>query len=263
MTLIQAIVLGAVQGLSEFLPISSSAHLVLVPWLLGWEYQGLIFDVGLHLGTLAAVVTILARDWILILKDGLTLRGPRRWLLWYIALATIPGAAVGFFLEETAATVFRSPIFIGIALILSSFVLALAEQFHDRGPKKSEVAFRESVFVGLFQAFAIIPGISRSGSSIMGGLFQGLSREAATRFSFLLATPLILGAGVFEFRHLFSESQAIPYTFWVGMAGAAFAGLISMRWLLRYVRTNSLMPFVYYRIGLGILILVLAILGLR
>lgn len=256
----QALVLGIVQGVGEFLPISSTAHLALTPWLLGWPDPGLAFDVALHLGTLIAVVAFFWRDWVELLAEGL-LRGrsAERRLFWSLVVATVPGAIAGLLLEDKAATTFRSPVLIALALMVMGWVLYWADRRRGRGGLDiSSVTGTDALLIGLSQAVAIIPGVSRSGATMTAGLLRGLSREAAARFSFLMSTPIIFGAGLVSVRKLGAgDLAALP--FWVGVATAAVAGAASIGFLLRYLRRGSFRAFAFYRLALGLFVLVLAL----
>ncbi len=265
MSRLEALVLGVVQGLGEFLPISSSGHLIVVPWLLGWPPHGLAFDVALHLGTLFAVTAAFASDWRRLLEAGL--RGLFRGrpfadadsrLLWLLALASVPGAIAGLLLDEWAETVFRSPALVALTMAFLGVVLWLA----DRRPgTRQGVSWRDGLLVGLAQAFAIVPGVSRSGATISMGLFLGYSREEAARFSFLLALPITLGAALVKVPTLLRETTDLGGVL-VGMVAAAVFGFLAIRFLLRYVRTRDYRPFVYYRL-LFSLVVVAALLARR
>jgi undecaprenyl-diphosphatase len=253
MTTLQAIVLGVVQGLGEFLPISSSGHLIVVPWLLGWPEHGLSFDVALHVGTLAAVLYAFFDDWRRLLAAGL--RGvlarqpfadPDSRLLWLLAMASIPGAVAGVLLEERAESVFRSPALVAAAMALMGLVLLAADRSARGTADARGVTVRDALLIGVSQALAIIPGVSRSGATISMALFLGYRREEAARFSFLLATPIVIGAAALKSRYLFAPGQGTQVL--AGMATAAIFGFASIRFLLAYVRTRDYRPFVYYRL---------------
>ena len=253
MTTLQAIVLGVVQGLGEFLPISSSGHLVVVPWLLGWPEHGLSFDVALHVGTLAAVLYAFFDDWRRLIAAGL--RGvlarrpfadPDSRLLWLLAMASIPGAVAGVLLEHRAESVFRSPALVAAAMALMGLVLLAADRSARGTADARGVTVRDALLIGVSQALAIIPGVSRSGATISMALFLGYRREEAARFSFLLATPIVIGAAALKSRYLFAPGQATQVL--AGMATAAIFGFASIRFLLAYVRTRDYRPFVYYRL---------------
>ena len=256
-TTFQAIVLGIVQGLGEFLPISSSAHLVVTPWLLGWPDPGLAFDVALHVGTLAAVLYAFAKDWARIITSafkglfaGRPFEGEGR-LLWLLALASVPGAIAGLALEEFADTTFRSPLLIAATMAGVGTILLFADRHAARAVAEGEahaareVTLRDAMLIGCAQALAIVPGVSRSGSTISMALFLGYRREEAARFSFLLATPITLGAALHKVPALLgaSSSQMV----FLGIIVSGIVGLLAIKVLLAYVRTRDYRPFVYYR----------------
>lgn len=260
MSSIEAVVLGLVQGLGEFLPISSSAHLVLVPWLFKWTDPGLTFDIALHFGTLIAVVIYFWKDWLRLITEGFSnARGTEGRLFWYLFFATIPGALIGYMLESKAETVFRNPALIAVMLIVMGAVLYWADR---RGSKKiamGDISFRQSMIIGLLQALAIIPGVSRSGITMTAGLLLGLTREASTRFSFLLSAPIIFGAAVVKVPHVIHNPSIVTTEFITGMAVACISGLASIGFLLRYIQTNNFLPFAWYRFALGLLVLIMAL----
>jgi len=248
--LLQSVILGIVQGLGEFLPISSSAHLVLVPWFFGWVYHGLTFDVALHLGTLFAVVVYFWRDWLQLLNDGL--RGYKTQegrLFWYLVIATIPGAVFGYFLEEQAETIFREPLVIAIMLIIMGIILYVVDTYKPKKREMGQIRLSDSIWIGLSQAMAIIPGVSRSGVTITTARYLGLSRETAARFSFLLSTPIIFGAALLQSRNLTLE--VINTSFITGILISAIVGFFAIKLLLRYVTNKSYAIFSVYRFILG------------
>jgi undecaprenyl-diphosphatase len=260
LTAVRAIVLGALQGLGEFLPISSSGHLIVVPWLLGWPDHGLAFDVALHVGTLLAVVYAFAADWRRLLggalrgvREGRPFAAPEARLLGLLALASIPGAVAGLLLDDWAESVFRSPALVACTLAGMGVVLFVADAraSGSRG-EAATVSARDALLIGLSQAAAIVPGVSRSGVTISMGLLLGYRREEAARFSFLLATPITFGAALFKAPDLAGAGQ--PGLLLAGMATAAIVGLLSIRVLLAYVRTRDYRPFVYYRFALAALV---------
>lgn len=269
MSLLHAIILGIIQGLTEFLPISSSAHLIVVPWLFGWDDGGLTFDVALHAGTLVAVLLFFFRDWIQILAQGFGLRIGRdpalqknRGLLWLLVLGTIPGALAGFLFEKQADAALRSPYIIGIASIAMGLVLSLSDSFGRKQKDISHVSAIDSVIIGISQGLAIIPGVSRSGITITTGLLRNLDRAAAARFSFLLSTPIILGACAKKFWDLHKHQGGLAAdsqtTFIAGIIASAITGCIAIAFLLNFLRRNSLSVFVWYRILFGIIVIALA-----
>src|SRR5437867_4962276 len=261
MTAMQAFVLGLVQGLGEFLPISSSGHLIVMPWLFGWEDHGLAFDVALHLGTLGAVAAAFAGDWWRLGTAGLRglARGrpfaePESRLLWLLAAASVPGAVAGLLLDHWAETTFRSPGLVGLTMALMGAVLFVADRRATSGAAGAtlEVPPRDALLIGLAQALAIVPGVSRSGATISMGLFLGHRREEAARFSFLLALPITLGAAAVKVPKLLRETtDLLPVM--VGMVTAAVFGFLAIRVLLAYVRTRDYRPFVVYRFAFAIL----------
>lgn len=255
----QAALLGAVQGVGEFLPISSSAHLVLVPWFLGWRYEGLAFDVALHMGTLLAVVAYFWRDWLVLLRGGLSRRRTaEKRLFWCLVIATVPGAVLGYLLEDKAETVFREPLLIGIMLIVMGLLLYLADARAPAFKCLEDVGPKESLWIGLSQALAIIPGVSRSGITMAAGRAAGLDREAAARFSFLMSTPIICGAGALQLPKL--GPADLTASFFAGVATSALVGFLSIRFLLRYLTRHSFVIFVWYRFLLGLAVILLAVL---
>jgi len=259
LTVFQALVLGVVQGLGEFLPISSSAHLVLAPWAFGWTDPGLTFDVALHIGTLFAVITYFWRDWVSLIKEAARGRTTHEALLfWYLVIATIPGAAAGYLLEEQAETVFRAPILIGSMLIIMGIVLYWVDKRMSRRKDIRSISFIDSLLIGISQAFAIIPGVSRSGVTMTAGRALGLTREAAARFSFLLSTPIIVGAGVVKLKDI--SIADINIAFIIGVAASAIIGFLSIGFLLRYLTRRSFALFVWYRFALGLAVISLALL---
>jgi undecaprenyl-diphosphatase len=252
MTTAQAVWLGILQGLGEFLPISSSGHLVVVPWLLGWPEHGLSFDVALHVGTLAAVLYAFFDDWRRLVTAGVrsTLAGrpfadPDSRLLWLLAAASVPGALAGFLLEERAESAFRAPPLVAAAMAVMGIVLFVADR-SARGGEVRNVSLRDAMLIGIAQAMALVPGVSRSGATISMALFLGYRREDAARFSFLLATPITVGAAALKSRYLFEPGHVAQVL--AGMVTAAVFGFASIRFLLAYVRTRDYRPFVYYRL---------------
>jgi undecaprenyl-diphosphatase len=277
MPLWQAIILAIVQGLTEFLPISSSAHLILIPDLLHWEDPGLAFDVALHLGTLIAVLLYFFRDWIELTLCGLGLHYPKnsseqvraqhRRMFWYLVAATIPGALVGFFFEHWIDQNWRSPIPIACAMIVIALLMWYAESVARLNRNLEQTSLGDSMVIGTSQALALFPGVSRSGITISTGLFRGMTREGAARFSFLLSTPLIAGAAAKEVPKLLklhhAGEVAIPQsTIVISILVSAIVGYAVIAFLLKYLQTRTLKVFIYYRIAFGIVILLLAFLHL-
>jgi undecaprenyl-diphosphatase len=279
-TIIQSVVLGLVQGLTEFIPVSSSAHLIIVPWLFGWNDPGLPFDVALHLGTLAALLWFFCSDWVRLVRAGIASIIERRIgqdndrrLAWLLVIGTIPGGITGWLAESKIEELFHKPgvpntagamTAMAIVIILLGVALFVAERIarHTRGI--DEISLKDSIIIGLSQALAIFPGVSRSGSTITAGLALGLQRETAARFSFLLSTPIILGAGLKSIFNVRAElaagtivqSDLLIYV--IGFITAALSGYLCIRFLLRYLQRNSTDIFVYYRWMLAILIIAVA-----
>jgi len=255
----QAIVLGTIQGLGEFLPISSSAHLILAPWLFGWDDPGLTFDVALHFGTLIAVFLYFGKDWIKILKAGLG-RPDKSFsgtyypgnFLWLLVLATIPGALVGYLLEHQAETVFRNPLLIAITLSVVGFILFWADKRLRSRKNLQEISWGDAVIIGSAQALAIVPGVSRAGSTITTALFLGIDRVSAARFSFLLSTPIIFGATVLKLRSFLAAGVGLPEV--VGIVTAALTGYLAIASLIKFVATVSYKIFFWYRLALAVMI---------
>jgi undecaprenyl-diphosphatase len=270
MTLFQAIVLGAVQGVTEFLPISSTAHLALAPWIFGWPDPGLSFDVALHVGTLVALLLFFRVEWVQLLQGGVALlsggrRAPNARLALYLILATIPALIVGALLSHFADTTLRHPLVIATALIVLAIVLVIAERIGRRKTELKDISAADALAVGCAQALAIVPGVSRSGVTITAGLFRGMTREAAARFSFFLSTPVIAAAiakTIFDgIRTGFSAAD--PTSLVAGILVSGIVGYLSIAFLLRYLATHSTYIFVYYRIVLGVLVVIAYFQGLR
>jgi undecaprenyl-diphosphatase len=259
MTDLQAIVLGVLQGLGEFLPISSSGHLIVVPWLLGWKQHSLAFDVALHLGTLVAVLYAFAGDWwrmatsaVRGLTRGRPFSEPCGRLLGLIALASLPGAIAGKLLDDWAETTFRSPALVAAAMAVMGVILLIADR-RIGGKQVSDVSLAIALLIGAAQALALIPGVSRSGATISAALLLGLRRDEAARFSFLLATPITFGAALLKVPHLLRTASDLGPVV-AGLVAAAVVGWLSIFFLLRYVRTRNYRPFVWYRFAFALVV---------
>lgn len=260
MDLIQSIILGAIQGLTEFFPISSTAHLVLLPWFFSWKDQGLPFNVALHVGSLIAIIFYFWRDWILIGRDLLKSVAERSFvgrpsgkIGMFLLIATVPGALSGFLFEEQAAGFLRNPLSIAFALSAFGVLLYISDRFSRRDKSVEDMNLTDCIIIGLAQALAIIPGVSRSGITITGAMFRNFKRDEAARFSFLLAAPLIVGAGIFESRHLaYSDVVSVPFI--AGFIASAVFAFLAIKYLLRFVRKSSYTLFVIYRLILAVLI---------
>jgi undecaprenyl-diphosphatase len=266
---LEAIVLGIVQGLTEFLPISSSGHLLIVPAFAGWEDPGAAFTAVIQLGTMAAVVVYFRKDLARIAVAFLrSIRGDR-WrshdidarMGWYIALGTIPISIAGFAFSNQIEEGARSLYLVGSTLILFSFVMYAAEHYGRRQRELDTLTTRDAIVVGGFQALALVPGVSRSGATISAGLFLGLDRTAAARYSFLLSVPAVVLSGLYELKELGSgEGPGVALTALATLL-AFVSGYIAIAWLLRFVANHSIGAFCPYRIGLGALVIVLTATG--
>ena len=256
-TELHALILGAVQGLTEFLPVSSSAHLILVPWLFGWNDPGLAFDVALHLGSLLALLIYYWREWA---KMALSIVRPdpsSRRLLILLVIASIPGAIFGLLLEKRAETTFRDhmPI-IGCTLALLGIVLWIADVVGRNRKKIDQLYLGDAILIGFSQALAIIPGVSRSGATITTGRLLGIERQDAANFSFLMATPIIAGAGLHEMPKI--VHGGIDAVLIAGFVASAVFSLLAIAALVRFVRSRTYQPFAWYRIALAILVIAVA-----
>jgi undecaprenyl-diphosphatase len=262
MTTFQALVFGALQGATEFLPVSSTAHLILLPWFLGWPDPGLAFDVALHLGTLVALLIYFRAEWTALAMSALDLlRGrtdePNAQMALLIIIGTIPGAIAGALFQHKVEDALRSPLVIAVTLITLALVLVIAEFMGGRKKSLHEVSAGDAVVVGLAQALAIVPGVSRSGVTITAGLFRSLKRDAAAKFSFYLSTPIIAGAIASQLLHILkagvTAEQLSPLV--IGIVSSGVVGYLAIAFLLRYLQTHNTFLFVYYRIALGIVVL--------
>ncbi|MFA6003390.1 MAG: undecaprenyl-diphosphate phosphatase [Elusimicrobiota bacterium] len=251
MSLWHAAVLGILQATGEFLPISSSGHLVLMPWLLGWTYQGKIYDVALHLGTLIAVCAYFWKDWLGLLRAGCSRTpSPEHSMFWRIILATIPGGLAGLLLDKHVEAWFHEPWLIASNLMAFGVVLWWSDHNGRKTEEAKDLSLRSCLLIGLAQALAIIPGVSRSGITLTAGLGLGLKREAAARFSFLLSVPIVVAAGLMKLRHVGPEARSAP--FWVGVVMSAVLGWLCIRFLLNYLKENGTGLFVAYRVLFGL-----------
>ena len=294
MPLYQAIVLAIVQGLTEFLPVSSTAHLWIVPWILKWKDPGLTFDIALHAGTLVALLGFFWRYWLEMIKmvlgisggntaraatygtpavqdlnptskienpkaaaGSITLLGENRQLFWFLAIATIPAGVAGWLFERAAEEQLRSPFVVGTALIVVGLLMWAGERVGSRDRDLGQVGLLDSLIVGVAQAFAVIPGVSRSGSTMTAGLFRRMNRETAARFSFLLSTPIIAGAAfkkAWEIHHSgLPADMRMPFLF--GIIVSAIAGYAVIAVLIRYLERHTFTIFVVYRVILGVILL--------
>lgn len=258
MSIFQAILLGILQGLGEFLPISSSAHLIVFPWLLGFNEHTLTFDVALHLGTLLAVLVYFWKDYLNMIIGGITKPSSQSGkLFWFIILATIPGAIFGYFFEGIIEDIFRKQ-YLLIAIVLALFGIIL--YFVDKNAKTSipleKINVFQALIIGLSQAFAIFPGISRSGITMTSGLILGLKKEAAAKFSFLLSAPIIFGAGIFQLIKNINQVSSQFITFSIGFLVSAVVGFLAIHFLLSLIKKIGFKIFAYYRFLLAVVIII-------
>src|ERR1700683_1837032 len=269
MSIFEIILLGIVQGLTEFLPVSSTAHLVVIPRLFGWPDPRLAYYIALHVGTLAAVLIYFFRDWIHIIANGFGLKSDRdpelrrnRMLLWLLVVGTIPAGIAGLALQKAADSTLRTLPIIGASAILIGLFMWGADRA-GRGQKTlGHVSWADSLTVGFAQVLAIIPGVSRSGITISAGLLRNLDRTTAARFSFLLSPPIIMGAAAKDAWDLLKHKEAVPpemqIAFVLGIIVSAITGCLTIALFLKYLRTRSLAFFVAYRIVFGIMVIALA-----
>lgn len=266
MQLLEAIILGIVQGLTEFLPVSSSAHLILFPWFFGWNgtlVDSHTFDVALHAGTAVAVLGYFWKDWIRLSGAFFASIGNRnptdadQRMVWYIILGCVPAGLVGVTFEDFIEQNFRNPLLIVLTLAIFGGLMMYAEKKGRQADGLDKMTLQTALAVGVSQALALIPGVSRSGITITAGLLLGLDRASAARFSFLLATPVVVGAAVLKLRHLFHGD--VPQNEWVpilvGTVVSALVGYLCIKYLLRYLASHTLNVFAWYRFALAAVVL--------
>ncbi len=262
MTLIQSIILGIVQGIGEFLPVSSSAHLILVPFLLGWKESSMAFDIALHFGTLLAVLVIFFKEWWNLFIGAIynmTTKKKRKKkegkIFWYLVIATIPAAIVGFLLDDIIEDFFRNQIWlIALFLAIMGVLIYVGDRWASKHYKNNEIEFeditlKQSFLIGCSQAFAVFPGFSRSGTTILAGRLMGLSREAITKFTFLLSVPIIAGATVLKIKDLEMSMEVI-----VGVATSFIIGVLCIKFLLKYIKKHDFSVFAFYRVIVAIIV---------
>lgn len=254
-----AIILGVVQGTTEFFPVSSSAHLVILPWMFKFDDPGLAFDIALHAGTFFAILAALYSDWFAIGKSIFKKEQSfNKKLIGFLILTSIPGALFGYLLEDKAATVFRSPMIIAVTLTIFGFILWLIDHQVKESEKMEKMNIKKSLLIGLSQALAIIPGVSRSGATITAGRALGFSREAAVKYSFLAAMPIILGATVFGLRHT-AISEVLSVTWILGFMAAFFSSFFAIKVFLKFAKNKNFDIFLYYRLMFAVAIALLII----
>jgi len=262
MEILQSIVYGIVQGLAEFLPISSTAHLVLIPKFFHWTELGVSFDVALHLGTALALIVFFFKDWISLISSGFVrAKSQQGKLFWYIVLATIPGAIAGLALDKYVE-LFRAPLVIGIMLIIMGFILYYADKLGKKDISMEKIGFKRSILVGISQVFAIIPGVSRSGITMSAGRMLGITREGIAKFTFLLSTPILLADGLYHVMKLKTEPVhigALPFV--LAIIVAAVVGVIAIKFLLNFLKTKGFLVFAVYRFVLGAIVIIASLVG--
>ncbi len=260
MTVFKAIILGIIQAVAEFLPISSSAHLILLPYLFGWESSDLAFDVALHFGTMLSVLVVFFKDWLVLLFSAAkdiknkekTTNGK---IFWYLIIATIPGALAGLLLDDIIEDAIRNNILIiSLALAIMGLFIYLGDKWAEKHYQKEtsfeNITLKQAVIVGISQAFAVIPGFSRSGTTILAGRLQGISKEAITKFTFLLSVPIICGATIFKMSDLVFTKEVI-----IGIVSSFAMGLVAIKFLLGYIKKHDFSIFAFYRILLASIVL--------
>jgi undecaprenyl-diphosphatase len=269
MGLLEAIVLGIVQGLTEFLPISSTAHLKIVPALLGWDDPGAAYSAVIQLGTVAAVLVYFAKDLVRLTRAfvaGLIARAPlgteESRLAWFVGVGTIPIGLLGFLFKKSIEGSLRSLYVIAFSLIILAVILFFIERSASHRRTLPEMTLRDGLLIGAWQALALIPGSSRSGTTITGGLWLGFNRESAARYSFLLSIPATTLAGLLQLHHLVRDSERPPMVAMVVGTAVSFAvGMAAIAGLLKFLRTRSMMVFIVYRVALGIALICLLTAG--
>ena len=264
MTVLQALILGIIQGLTELLPISSSGHLEIIPWLLNWTsdpnfnaaFEG--FDVALHFGTLLAIGIFFFKDWIKLIVGGYKQvvkkeKSTEGRMFWYLVIATIPGGIIGLLLDTFAGDVLKKPVIIAIALIVMGIILYIVDKKCKTTTDYEHMTFKQTFLIGLSQCLAFIPGVSRSGITMTAGRAMGVARESAARYSFMLSAPIVLAATIFKIKDF-----VFSLPFFVGVLASFIVGIIVIKWLLNYLQKGSFKIFAIYRVIFGIIILIFA-----
>ncbi len=272
MHFIEAIILGLIQGLTEFIPVSSSGHLIIIPKLLGWKDMGLTFDVALHLGTVIALIAFFWRDWVKIItqfyshvvkrKDYIEMEagGSHGRQMIPIIVACVPAALVGYKWNDYIEETLRNPYFVIIPMVIVGLVMLLGEKLGRRNRPMGQMNYKDYIIIGLAQAMALFPGVSRSGATITAGLFLNLEREAAARFSFLMSMPIIVAAALLQFYKNFLKvgiTSSELAVFAVGLITAAISGYLAIRFLMNFVQKRSLAAFAIYRFAFAVLVLLI------
>ena len=256
MNIFQAILYGIIQGITEFLPVSSTAHLTLLPWIAGWNDPGVSFDVALHIGTASAVILFFIKDWLRIVKAGFSSPHSKDGkLFWLVVLATIPGGIAGVLLDKYMSEI-RNPLLIGVMLIVMGIFLYVADKVGKNGTDLENMTVKKSFAVGLSQVFAVIPGVSRSGITMTVGRFAGITRESAAKFTFLMSAPIILADALYHAKDMLgSQINTIPFV--VAILTSAIVGSLSIKFLLKYLKTKGFSIFTIYRFVFGAFIIAL------
>jgi len=252
----QAFILGVVQGLTEFLPVSSSAHLIIVPWLLDWPEPGLAFDVALHMGTLVALIVYYWQTWLTLISSLFNDDQRSRRILFLLILASVPGAIIGLLFEKQAETTFHSPLVAAVTLPILGIALWLCDRYAQSTREMNKLTIVDALLIGVSQAFAIVPGVSRSGATITMARALGIERQDAANFSFLMATPIIAGAGLIEARKMLAGGVHAPVVW--GFVASTIFGIAAIAGLIRFVRTRTYQPFAWYRVAVGIAVFLVA-----
>ena len=265
MELLHLILLGIVQGLTEFLPVSSSAHLIILPYIAGWEDQGLMYDIAAHAGSLAAIIFYFRRDLGKIILSGVSYLSHRKTnadslLLWYLVVATIPIGIIAFLFYSVVASLLRDPLIIAAATIIFGLLLGWVDRTCSHSRHFEELKLKDAIIIGLAQALALIPGTSRSGITMTAGLMLGFDRTTTTRFSFLLAIPTVMLATGYEcYRYLVLGAQAEPFSFIIVFLTSAISAWLAVYLFLEFIERTGMLPYVIYRLFLGVILLVVFI----
>lgn len=254
---IQSIILGIVQGLTELLPISSSAHLTLIPWIFNWKGLSDSFDVALHFGTLLAIGLFFFKDWLELIKGGYklaikkekTIEGK---MFWYLVLATLPGGIIGFLLDHFLEDALKAPLIIATALIVMGIILYIVDKKCESKIKYRKMGLKETFLIGLSQALAFIPGVSRSGITMTAGRLLKVDRESVAKYSFMLSTPIVLAATIFKF-----SSFTLSLEFFIGVLTSFFVGMVVIKFLLQYLKKGSFKVFAIYRVIAGLAVILI------
>lgn len=261
MTVIQAIILGIIQGLTELLPVSSSAHLTIIPWMFGWTNSEIFlvdfeaFDVALHFGTLLAIVIFFFKDWLNLIKGGYkqVVKKEKSFegkMFWYLVVATIPGGIIGFVLDKFVGNALETPIIIALALIIMGIVLYFVDKKSKSNITYEKMTFKQTFLIGLSQCLAFIPGVSRSGVTMTTGRMMGIERESVAKYTFLLSTPIVFAATLLKFKDF-----VFTIPFFVGVFASFVVGIFVIKFLLEYLKKGSFKVFAIYRVIFGLIII--------